>query len=286
MAIEKNVTYLNDLDPQSPGGGDPKSDGDDHMRNVKRALKNSIVGWAGAVMVAGTDGGAANAYTLTPDTPLVAYGAKMLALFVPVAANTGPATLNISGLGVKPVVAVSGAPLVSGDLVAGRMYSAFYDGTAFRLDAVTQNYIDQLVISGTVPGVNNPANAGKVFGTDGAAGKWVSLDGRGDPVYDNGTVASGTLTISHSNGEGQKAKAGGAHTLAATGFPAGRLAGVLLELTDYGAFPLTTTGITWIKNDGSETTSFAASGIIFPAAGRARVVLYSLGDGVVYGKAA
>lgn len=285
MAVE-NVTYLGDLNPATPTGAAPKSEGDDELRNIKRGLRQSFAGFLGAILVTGVDGGAANAYTLTPAQALLAYSTKMLAVFVPTAANTGASTLNISGLGPKQVVSVAGVPLVAGDLTAGRFYTAFYDGTRFRLDNVTQNYVDQLVIAGTVPGVNDPVNNGKVFSSQAGVGAWIGLDGRGDPVFDNGDVGSGTAVIDYTKGEGQKIKATGQHTLTATGFPAGRLAGVLLELTNYGTISLVTTGITWIKSDGSETTNFSASGITFPAAGRGRAVLFSYGDGVVYGKAA
>ncbi|MDY0974993.1 hypothetical protein SOM61_08465 [Massilia sp. CFBP9012] len=285
MAVE-NVTYLGDLNPATPTGAAPKSEGDDEIRNIKRGLRQSFAGFLGAILVTGTDGGAPNAYTLTPAQPLVAYSTKMLAVFVPVAGNTGATTMNISGLGPKEVVSVAGVALVAGDLTAGRFYTAFYDGARFRLDNVTQNYVDQLVIAGTVPGVNDPTNNGRVFGSVARAGAWVSLDGRGDPVFDNGDVANGTAIVDYRKGDGQRIRATGQHTMTATGFPSGRLAGILLELMDYGKIALVTTGITWIKADGTETTNFAQSGITFPAAGRGRAVLYSLGDGVVYGKAA
>lgn len=285
MSVE-TVTYISDLDPAGPTGASPKSEGDDHIRNGKKAAKNTFPGFVGAVLVGGIDGGAANAYTLAPATPLPSYAAKMQVVFQAIATNTGASTLNISSLGTKAIVSEAGASLVAGDLTAGRFYSVIYDGTRFRLTSVPQNYIDQLVISGSVPGVSDPENADKVFSSTGAVGQWVGLDGRGDPVFNNGDVASGTYVINYMKGDGQRIKATGAHTLTATGFPAGRLAGILLELTNYGAIALTTTGITWIKADGSETTNFAQSGITFPAVGRGRAVLYSYGDGTIYGKAA
>jgi len=282
----ETVTYIADLDVAAPTGASPKSEGDDHIRNGKKAAKNTFPGFVGAVLVGGVDGGAANAYTLTPATPLAGYAAKMQVVFQAIATNTAAATLNVSGLGAKAIVSEAGAPVTPSDLIAGRFYSAIYDGTRFRLTSVPQNYIDQLVISGTVPGVNDPANAGKVLSSTGAVGQWIGLDGRGGPIFNNGDVATGTLVIDYAKGEGHKARATGQHTLTATGFPVGRLAGVLLELTNYGAFQLTTTGILWIKSDGTETATFSQSGIAFPAAGRGRAVLYSYGDGIVYGKAA
>jgi hypothetical protein len=285
MAVE-SVTYIGDLDPSRPGGGDPKSEGDDHARNIKLALQNSFAGFVGAILVTGADGGAANAYTLTPADALPGYVTRMLAVFVPTADNTGAATLNISGLGAKPILSVAGAPLVAGDLTAGRFYSTFYDGAAFRLDNVTQNYVDQLVISGSVPGVNNPANAGKVFSSTGATGQWIALDGRGAPAKDKGSSGTTAQVVSFADGEGQTITSTGDFTLSATGFPAGRFASILVRGFGLGAHALTTTGITWVKSDGTTTTNFSASGITFPSSGEGFFALFSHGDGVIYGKAA
>lgn len=41
MAVE-NVTYINTLDPSAPSGGDSISEGDDHIRNIKRAIKDTF----------------------------------------------------------------------------------------------------------------------------------------------------------------------------------------------------------------------------------------------------
>lgn len=281
----ETVTYIADLDVTAPTGASPKSEGDDHIRNGKAAAKNSFAGFTGAILTTGVDGGAVNTYTLTPAPALPAYSARMVAVFSPIAQNTGPATLNISGLGAKSIVSVSGAPLGAGDLAAGRFYAARYDGTKFSLDSVTQNYIDQLVISGSVPGVSDPANAGKVFGSTGTIGQWVALDGRGAPTKDKGNSGTTAQVINYADGEGQTITATGTHTLTATGFPVGRLAGILLRMIAYGSYPPVTTGITWIKADGTMTANFASSGIVL-STGTSQVVLYSFGDGVVYGKAA
>jgi len=41
MTVE-SVTYINDLDVNSPSGGDSISEGDDHIRNIKRSIKNTF----------------------------------------------------------------------------------------------------------------------------------------------------------------------------------------------------------------------------------------------------
>lgn len=283
MALETG-DYLANLVPENPTGSDPKDRGDDHLRLIKEVLVNSFVGFTGTVLVSGVDGGVENAYALTPERPLKAYTERTMVIFRPIVPNSGAVTLNISALGPKDVVSVAGVPLVAGDLTAGRYYTAFYDGTKFRLDNVTQNYVDQLVISGIVPGVNDPANAGKAL-VAGDGGQWVPLDLRGEPTKDKGDSGTSAQVVNYADGEGQTITATGAHSLTATGFPAGRIAGIMLRMKGYGNFALTTTGITWIKADGSETVNFAASGITL-STGTSHVALWSQGDGVVYAKVA
>lgn len=48
MALE-SATYINQLDQNAPDGLDRKSEGDDHMRMIKRTLKNSFPGVTGPV---------------------------------------------------------------------------------------------------------------------------------------------------------------------------------------------------------------------------------------------
>ncbi|MGE7946467.1 hypothetical protein [Lysinibacillus sp. NPDC093688] len=48
-------------------------------------------------------------------------------------ANTGAVTLNVNGLGAKPIVKNGGAALSSGSLKAGGIYTVCYSGTAFIL---------------------------------------------------------------------------------------------------------------------------------------------------------
>lgn len=173
MALETAVTHIADLNKLWPVGSDPKSSMDEHLRNLKTALLNDFPGYAGTVAVTGTDGGAANAYTLTPSNALPGYSNRMIAVFAPTVANTGASTLNVSGLGAKSIVSVSGAALVSGDLAVGTIYLAAYDGTSFRLTSTTKNYADQLAFTSSLPA--QAGNAGKYVTTDGTAASWASI---------------------------------------------------------------------------------------------------------------
>ena len=86
-----------------------------------------------------TDSGTANAYVLTPQSPFKApqaYSEGMRVRFTPLSANTGAATINVNGIGIKDLVGRDGAALSAGALLAGLTYQAAYDSSgsgAFRL---------------------------------------------------------------------------------------------------------------------------------------------------------
>jgi hypothetical protein len=67
MTIE-SVTYIDDLNTANPAAGDAKSEGDDHIRNIKTALKNTFPNVDGAISATDNDlsrVAGANAATLT-----------------------------------------------------------------------------------------------------------------------------------------------------------------------------------------------------------------------------
>jgi hypothetical protein len=97
-------------------------------------------------LIYGVDTGAANAYVLALTPALTVYSNGMEARFLVGNSNTGPSTLNISGLGVIPVLNTDGSPLLGGELSANTICFAFYLNGNFY--------------------VQNPANAsGGGFGT-------------------------------------------------------------------------------------------------------------------------
>lgn len=162
MALEKLVVSINDLDPTSPGPADAKSQGDDHLRNIKTAVKNGFPGFAGPVLVGGLASGVVDAYTLAPSTALTGYVANTLVVWMPnVTSLTAAPTMNVSGLGVRAIRSVTGAPLLPGDLVANQ-YAVMVDtGTEYRLIGITKNYVDNLSFSSMLP--TPPAMTGQYF---------------------------------------------------------------------------------------------------------------------------
>ncbi|PSA77237.1 hypothetical protein, partial [Corynebacterium diphtheriae] len=95
MGLETG-NYIADLNTANPAATDVKSQGDDHLRLIKTALKQSFAGFSGAVIVRGTDVGSANTFTGTPATAVPGYVQGMVVQFEPTATNTGACTINIS----------------------------------------------------------------------------------------------------------------------------------------------------------------------------------------------
>lgn len=80
-----------------------------------------------------TTGGSANAYTLTSGQSLAAYATNQSFMIGANFTNSGASTLNVDGLGAKTVTKNGTTALASGDIVSGRAYRVFYDGTEFQV---------------------------------------------------------------------------------------------------------------------------------------------------------
>ncbi|MDE2439566.1 MAG: hypothetical protein KGP14_00975, partial [Betaproteobacteria bacterium] len=170
MALE-TANYVGGLVATNPTAADPKSQGDDHLRLIKAVLLNSFSGFSGGVVCTGTDGGAADAYTVTPSSALPGYASRLSVVFSPIATNATPTpTLNVSGIGAINIKRIDGSAPVAGDLVAGSIYIAIHNGSEFRLLAPTKQYIDQLAF-----GTALPAQSGKkLLVTNGAVASWAA----------------------------------------------------------------------------------------------------------------
>ena len=80
------------------------------------------------------DSGVADAYVITlPHLPTLTDGFNFI--WKATNANTGPATINVNGLGAKSVILASGGALVSGDIIANQQLWCSYEsvGDNFRL---------------------------------------------------------------------------------------------------------------------------------------------------------
>lgn len=79
------------------------------------------------------DTGVADAYAVSLTPALEAYTAGIPVFFKACAANTGAATLNVSGLGAQAIKKRGNQDLLAGDILAGQMVAVMFDGINFQL---------------------------------------------------------------------------------------------------------------------------------------------------------
>lgn len=85
-----------------------------------------------AVDSVGTD-----AYAITPSPAITAYAAGQMFTFKAGVANTGAATLNVSGLGAKSIVKNTSVALATGDILLNQVIEVVYDGTNMQIVSKT-----------------------------------------------------------------------------------------------------------------------------------------------------
>lgn len=220
MALE-TAKFISGLDPANPLPDDSKDKGDDHIRLIKAALQNSLPGFPGAVLVGGVDSGVSNAYVLAPPTPLLGYAVNMTVLWLPANTNGGASTVNISGLGAQPIRRIDGTLLANGDIMAGQPVAMMYNGSEFRLIAVTKQYVDQLVFSGVLPG--QAGNGGKPLITNGTTSTFSHTFGVAMDEAKGADIPAGTtLNLTSGAGTGNYLHVTGSGvTITAVTLPAG-----------------------------------------------------------------
>jgi microcystin-dependent protein len=99
-------------------------------------VKHSLFPDAQSDLFAEVVGGSANAVQLTmPDEVVLdAYRKGQVFRFVAAYTNTTTVTVNINGLGAKPVVKAGGNALTPSDIKVNSVYDMVYDGTRFQLN--------------------------------------------------------------------------------------------------------------------------------------------------------
>lgn len=281
MALETG-TVIADLTATNPTASDPKSQGDDHLRLLKTVLRQSFGGFTGAVLVTGTDGGAADVYTLTPTTALLAYANKMLVEFTPNAtsATTTP-TLNVSALGAKTIISQAGAALAAADLVSGRTYLVAYDGTYFRLISVTTAYVDavrdyatQLAFATALP-----AQSLGFLISDGATASFSQTHtGYAQNEVKGANIAS-AATINLTTATGNLVHVTGTTTITAITIPVGALRDIIFD----GALTLTHAASLLLPGGANITTATNDRATVRGDTAGATVVQYTRTSGVPLG---
>jgi microcystin-dependent protein len=101
------------------------------VNDSARAMMASLAGYRDDIAGAIVTGGTSTAYTITSyqvfDT--LAHMSGQVIAFTPHATNGATVTLNVDGLGAKPLRSSTGVELVAGVLVAGTPYTALYNNS-------------------------------------------------------------------------------------------------------------------------------------------------------------
>lgn len=135
-----------------------------------------------AVDSVGTD-----AYAINPTLALVAYAAGQIFTFQAGTANTGAASLNVSGLGAKTIKKNVSTDLATGDILLNQIVMVEYDGTNMQM--ISKSPYNGIVLTTDVTGVLPIANGGTGLVTKN---------------YNSGVVvisATGTQNIAHGLGK-------------------------------------------------------------------------------------
>lgn len=114
-------------------------------------------------------GGAANVQTLTYGVAPAGYVKGQSYCFIAGFTNTGPATLNVNGLGAK-AVQLNGAALVGNEFLAGSIVEVCYDGVQFQIVGGSGYLVNGGTISGTLIVSGQGIIKGDITGSNAAAG--------------------------------------------------------------------------------------------------------------------
>jgi hypothetical protein len=82
------------------------------------------------------DGGSTDSYAITLSPVPASYTVGMIIIFKANTKNTGAATINVNTLGAKSLKKFVNVDLENGDILAGQMVQAIYDGTNFQMQSI------------------------------------------------------------------------------------------------------------------------------------------------------
>lgn len=178
MTVE-TATYISDLNAALPASGDPKAEGDDHIRLVKNVAKTTFPNVAAAVTPTHTELNYVDGVTSAIQGQLDAKA--------PIASPTFTGTVTIpSGASIAGF-----APLASPALTGTPTAPTATAGTSTTQLATTA-FVSATAFAPVLPG--QTGNGGKFITTDGTNASWSSLSG---PVSLVSTNATATANATH-----------------------------------------------------------------------------------------
>jgi hypothetical protein len=121
------------------------TDGSNYFTNGEPGILATKVGVQNGSYIYAVDTGSVNTYVVAPTPAITAYVAGQGFRIKAATTNTGASTLNVSGLGTKAITKNGTVALQGGEIIAGQIFEAFYDGTQFQLTGNVQDRPDRIV---------------------------------------------------------------------------------------------------------------------------------------------
>jgi len=105
-----------------------------------------------------TAGGSSNVFTITPNRTITAYTDALVLAFTANHTTTGPTTLNVSGLGAKPVKSANGSALTGGEIVSGQKVRVVYRASTddFQIEGGAAPSLTSQSITGSLIKIGTP----------------------------------------------------------------------------------------------------------------------------------
>lgn len=148
MGLE-SVTYINDLVTSNPSGSDPRNQGDDHIRNIKSAIKSTFANISAAVTVTATE-----LNYLSGLTQNVQSAISTLTSAIATKANSG-ANTDITSLAAPALGSATATTQTANDNSTKVATTAYVDGAISSYDSQLNrilqmsSYSTGAVLSGT-----------------------------------------------------------------------------------------------------------------------------------------
>lgn len=155
----------------------------------------------GQTVWGGTSTGTANALLLTSTPAITALVPGQIVSFIASAMNTGPATVNDSGIGIKNILVTTSAgtaALASGNMAVNGRYFMLYDGTEFILlnpTTATGGNVFTTIASATTTDIGTSPTTNIIVSGTNTITSFGSSASTGNPVFI--VQFSGTLQITY-----------------------------------------------------------------------------------------
>ena len=195
-------TYFNFTNPVQPGDRLESTQYNQDFSGVERAF-DALSNPEALVTNTGTyavSKGTGTAYTCTLEHFDGSFGylTGMQVLLRVHVNNTGPATLNVNGIGARPLVnlTTSLGPLEAGDLKAGTIYSIRYDGTQWQVVNTTAGAINKSVAAASSA---TAAASSAASSATAAAGSASTANTRATAAANSATAAAGSASAANTS---------------------------------------------------------------------------------------